>query len=245
MTPHPPESTGASDCRVLVVDDDFMVARIHRRFVEALPGFTVVAEARNGADALAAVEQHRPDVVLLDIYLPDVNGIEVLRRIREAEVPVDVIAVSAARDVDTVREAVQGGVAHYLVKPFDGETLQERLIDVDRRRRLLRRAEQGSGEVGQRDLDRIFRGTRPRTAAPERLPKGLSAATLDLVRSAMREHASGRDETLSAAECADRVGLARVSVRRYLEHLVTTGSVEVALRYGTGRPERRYRWTGP
>lgn len=243
MSPERP-GPGTPERRVLVVDDDFMVARIHRRFVEAIPGFTVVAEARSGAAALEAVQEHQPDVVLLDIYLPDMSGIEVLRRVREGDAQADIIAVTAARDVDTVRAAVQGGVAHYLVKPFSGEDLQERLVDVDRRKRVLEQAEAHGPDVAQRDLDQIFRGPRPRTSSPEQLPKGLSLSTLDLVRDALRQHTAGSGETLSAAECADAVGLARVSVRRYLEHLVAAETAEVGLRYGTGRPERRYRWVG-
>ena len=86
--------------RVLVVDDDFMVARVHRRFVERVAGFEVVGEARTGSDALAAVREHRPDLVLLDIYLPDMSGLEVLRELRADADPVDVLVVSAARDLE-------------------------------------------------------------------------------------------------------------------------------------------------
>ena len=73
------------------------------------------------------------------------------------------------------------------------------------------------------------------------LPKGMSADTALLAQDALR----AADGTLSATEVADRVGISRVSARRYLEHFVTTGSADVRLRYGaTGRPERRYRWVG-
>ena len=232
--------------RVLVVDDDFMVARVHRRFVERVPGFAVVGEARTGAEALDAVREHRPDLVLLDIYLPDMTGLEVLRALRADADPVDVLVVSAARDLDTVQEAYRGGAVQYLIKPFTAEAMRERLTEFQRRHRSVRAAASGGeGEVGQRDVDALFGAGgagRPRDAE---LPKGLTAQTLRLVGSALRDAASAEPPTLSAAECAETVGLARVSVRRYLEHLVATGHAEVSLKYGrAGRPERRYLWVG-
>lgn len=231
--------------RVLVVDDDFMVARVHRRFVERVPGFEVVAEARSGQDALEAVATHRPDLVLLDIYLPDMTGLDVLRALRTAADPVDVLVVSAARDLATVQEAFRGGAVQYLIKPFTAETMRERLTDFQRRHRSVRAAaSQSDGEVDQREVDALFLGSPRARPADAPLPKGLAGQTLQLVGQALRDRTSDSTTTLSAAECASEVGLARVSVRRYLEHLVETGHAEVTLRYGqTGRPERRYRWT--
>jgi response regulator of citrate/malate metabolism len=220
--------------RVLVVDDDFMVAKVHRGFVERVPGFAVVGVAHTGAEALAEVDRIRPDLVLLDIYLPDLSGLEVLRRLREGEAVVDVLAVTAARDVNTIRSALRSGVVHYLIKPFTFDALRDRLERYAAAHHRL----SGSGEVAQDDVDRLFVALRP---TPAELPKGLTPPTANLVAGALRD--AGAD--LSASECADRVGLSRVSTRRYLEHLVGAGKAKVSLRYGaTGRPERRYRWTG-
>lgn len=106
---------------VLVVDDDFMVARIHRGYVERLEGFRVIGEVHSGVEVVEAVRRLRPHLVLLDVYLPDRNGLDVLRDLRaEAGLTVDVVVVTAARDVETVRAALHGGVASYLVKPFSG-----------------------------------------------------------------------------------------------------------------------------
>jgi response regulator of citrate/malate metabolism len=220
--------------RVLVVDDDFMVAKVQCGFVERVPGFTVVGVAHTGAEALAAVERLRPDLVLLDIYLPDISGLDVLRRLREDDVVVDVLAITAARDVTTIRTALRGGVVHYLIKPFTFDTLRDRL----ERYAVAHRRLAGSGEVGQDDLDRMFVALRPVRAE---LPKGLTQPTAELVSAALR----AGDTDLSAAECAEQAGLSRVSARRYLEYYVSAGKAEVRLRYGSaGRPERRYRWTG-
>ena len=226
--------------RVLVVDDDFMVARVHRAYVERVPGFTVVGEAHTAADALTAVREHRPELVLLDIYLPDRSGLQVLKELRgSGSGDIDVIAVTAARDVDTIRDAMVGGVAQYLVKPFTFATLKRRLVQYADARAALQRMV----EPGQDDVDRLFRLMRGATSTgpvtETRLPKGLSARTCALVASVLEAEPGD----LSAAETAERAGLSRVSARRYLEHLVEAGQARLDLRYGAaGRPEHRYRW---
>jgi len=226
---------------VLVVEDDFMVASIHRRFVERVPGFRVVGEAHSGADALAAVQALRPDLVLLDVHLPDMSGIEVLRRLRADGHDLGVVVITAAREADTVRAAAAGGAAHYLVKPFASEDLAARLEEFRRSRAALEGLG-GADDAGvgradlQADIDAVFART-PQAAPRAPLPKGLSQETADAVLAAL---AGGAE--LSAAECADAVGVSRVSARRYLEHFATTGRAGVRLNYGTaGRPERRYR----
>jgi len=143
--------------RTLVVDDDFRVADLHCAYVDRVPSFQVVGRAHTGGEALQSVGHLQPDLVLLDIYLPDMSGLEVLQRLREDEkTPVDVIAITAARDVDSLRAAMRGGVVHYLIKPFLFSTFEEKLLSYaaarDRMTRLAH-AEQG-------DVDRIFVPTR-------------------------------------------------------------------------------------
>lgn len=218
---------------VVIVDDDFAVANVNRAFVDAQPGFVVVGEAHTGEDALAAIERLRPRLVLLDVYLPDLGGLDVLRRLRAAGDDVEVIAVTAARDLDTVRRARQLGVRHYLVKPFSGATLGERLEEV-RRGLTTDRAAPGTS-LDQRAVDEFLGAASPRRVT---LPKGLSAVSLERVAAGLAAQAAD----VSAAELAESLGMSRVSARRYLEHLVATGAAEVAPRYGSaGRPEHRYR----
>jgi response regulator of citrate/malate metabolism len=226
--------------RVLIVDDDFMVAKVHAGFVAALDGFAVVGTASTGAQALAAVQQLRPDLVLLDVYLPDTTGLEVLRTLRAEGCAADVIVISAARDLDSIRDALHGGVLNYLVKPFDRRTFEARLRDYAALRGELAEL----GEAGQGDVDRVFgaaRGTAVRQQVST--PKGIAPETLALVRETLVAAGEGG---LSATECSERTGLARVSARRYLEQLVTVGEADVRQRYGTaGRPERRFSVRGP
>jgi response regulator of citrate/malate metabolism len=215
---------------VLVVDDDFMVARIHSGFVERTEGFRVVGVAHTGAQALELAATLQPDLLLLDVHLPDRSGLEVLTALRAAGSTAGVLMVTADRDVDVVKAALRGGAMQYLVKPFHYDDLAHRLGRV---REAL--AELDSGEADQATIDRLFAvDARPR-AAP--LPKGLSQVTAELVLSVLRE----RGEQ-SAAECADALGLSRVTARRYLEHFVGSGSAKVRLNYGgAGRPEHLYR----
>jgi response regulator of citrate/malate metabolism len=221
--------------RTLIVDDDFMVAKVHAGFVSALDGFEVVGTASTGGQALEEIVRLRPDLVLLDVYLPDMTGLDVLRRVRADRWPADVIVISAARDVESIRSALHGGVLHYLVKPFDRRTFEARLQDYARLHGEFARLD----EAGQGDVDRMFgrvRGGAHPTGA--QTPKGITPETLELVRQAL--DAAGADG-LSATECSARTGLARVSARRYLEQLVAAQQADVRQRYGTaGRPERRF-----
>ncbi|BAH54904.1 response regulator [Rhodococcus opacus] len=217
---------------VLVVDDDFMVAEIHRRFVDKTPGFTTVGVARTAAEALESVRTGNPDLVLLDVYLPDMSGLDVLQRLRAEGNAVGVIMITAAREIDTVSRALHGGASDYLVKPFDYTQLQEKLENFRRRARAL---ESQSG-ADQSLIDSLF-GGKGKNPEPSRLPKGLSAETGRLVLDILRSKGE-----LSSTECAELAGLSRVSVRRYLEHYLSEGRLEVRLEYGgAGRPVRRYR----
>ena len=216
---------------VVVVDDDFMVVRVHTKFVERVDGFEVVGTASSGTEALDVVRRLRPDLVLLDVHLPDMSGLDVLRAMRAEGEDADVLMVTAERELDAVRSARSAGAAGYLVKPFTQDDLASRLADIARVRRRL--ADLDAPE--QSDIDEVF-GAGATAPADVRLPKGLSAETGELVLAALRD-----DGEQSAAECGERVGLSRVTARRYLEHFAATGRVRVRQQYGrVGRPERMY-----
>src|SRR6478735_3175666 len=198
---------------VLVVDDDFMVADIHRRFVDRIDGFRTVEVAHTGAAALDAARVLRPDLILLDVYLPDMTGLQVLQRLRAGGDTVGVIMITAARELDTVTGALDGGAADYLIKPFEFEQLRTKLAT------FAARADALGAAVGidQTFVDTLF-GHSPAAGEPPSMPKGLGAETAQLVLDAVRKAGE-----LSAAECADVVGISRVSARRYLEYFLTTG----------------------
>jgi response regulator of citrate/malate metabolism len=221
--------------RTLVVDDDFMAASVHREFTERVLGFEVVGEATTGAEALELVARLQPDLVLLDVYLPDLSGIEVLRRLRAtAQAHVDVIAITSAKDVNVLREAMHLGVVHYIVKPFTFTTLRERLetyATLKTRLDHLQHAEQA-------EIDRLYSLLRTFNS-DEALPKGISAPTLAHVVGIVRE----ADEGLSSAELATHANLSQGIARRYLKFLADSGTVNLTLRYASaGRPEHIYHW---
>jgi response regulator of citrate/malate metabolism len=219
--------------RTLIVDDDFRVAAIHAAYVNKVEGFQVIAEAHTAAEAVDAVDRLRPDLMLLDLYLPDEHGLKLVNRLRDGHPPVDVIVITAAKDADSVREAIQRGALHYLLKPFSFPVLRDKLMSYAKMRSRLGALR----DADQRNVDRVFGALR----APDQLSsaKGRSVHTLDAVEQLLSE--TGED--MSAAEVADRTGMSRATAQRYLSHLHEVGRVDIKLRYGNGgRPEHGYRW---
>ncbi|MFI0742070.1 response regulator [Streptomyces sp. NPDC021100] len=221
---------------VLVVDDDFRVAEVNAAYVARVPGFRVRATAHNAAQAMAVLEREHVDLMLLDHSLPDETGLSLMGRVRQSGHPTDVIMVTAARDIATVRTAIRYGALQYLVKPFSFPGLRAKLEAYAR----LRLALDDTEEAEQEQVDRIFSTLRTAAVSPP-LPKGHSAPTAELIRRVLRDAA----HPLSAHEVAARAGLSRSTAQRYLKRLETSGRLDLTLRYGsTGRPEHRYTWSG-
>lgn len=218
--------------QTLIVEDDALVAEVHSSYVERIEGFAVAGVAHRAAEAAEMLAARQVDLVLLDFHLPDVQGLDLLRLVRAKSTrPVDVIAVTAARDPDSIRRAIAGGVVQYLVKPFTFATFADKLERYARYRADVARAV----DADQATVDAMLGSLRGSAATG--LPKGLNATTLDHVRSVLAES----DTPLTASEVAGRAGVSRVTARRYLEHLAVEGDVELSMRYGgTGRPEHLY-----
>jgi two-component system CitB family response regulator len=222
--------------KAVIVEDDARVAHNHRALVELVPGFEVTAVAHGAAAAMQAVHEHHPDLVLLDLFLPDGSGLSVLDELRAAEregsVPhADVLVITALREAEHVRAALARGAVQYLIKPFALPELRDRLERYAAARRRL----DGMGQATQGEIDGVLGLLRPGGGTAP--PKGLSSATIRLVTEALR----AVDGDLSASEVAERTGIARVTARRYLEYLCGDDRVALRLRYGSGgRPEHRY-----
>ncbi len=220
--------------RVLVVDDEPLLAAAHRAYVDRVPGFSVAGVVHAGADALRFVASHEVDLVLLDFYLPDMGGLDVCRALRARGRLVDVIAVTSARDVEVVRAAVSAGVVQYLLKPFTFNAFRDKLARYQDYRRQVGADGQATSQA---DVDRALWSLRGSQEAA--LPKGMSSATLGAVVQTLQTAA----QPLTAGDLGELLGISRVTARRYLEHLIDTGSAERAPKYGgTGRPEHLYGW---
>ncbi|MDO8391770.1 MAG: response regulator [Actinomycetota bacterium] len=221
------------------MDDDFMVASIHRQYIARLAGFEVVAEAYTAASALQWVASDRPDLVLLDIYLPDQSGLAVMRHLAALPHPApDVIAVTAARDVDTLQAAIRLGALQYIVKPFTMTLLHDKLKGYLAWRGVPRQERVPDQHAVDRLVGTLRAGTSART-----LPKGMAEETLAVVEQTVVQSGTA----MTSEEVAAAAGLSRVTARRYLDFLRNAQRVQMRSRYGSsGRPQHLYsRPTGP
>jgi response regulator of citrate/malate metabolism len=217
--------------RTLVVDDDYRVAGIHAASIDRIPGFTCVGRAHTAAEARQAVAELEPELVLLDVYLPDDDGLAILRGLNSADAGApDCIVITAARDLDTVRTAMHLGAVYYLVKPFGLAQLQSQLEAY----RLWREHASGGGEADQATVDALYllRGPAPAPPADEQLPPTMRKI-LDAVRLSRRPQ--------GASALAQEVGVSRPTAQRYLTELHKRGAVQLHLEYGSaGRPVHLY-----
>jgi two-component system CitB family response regulator len=214
----------SGELQVLIVDDDFHVGRLHAGYVDAVPGFRALPPVGSAEQALRVVHGTGPDLVLLDVYLPDALGLDLLRSL-----DVDVIMLTAAADSASIRKALRRGALGYLIKPFDAGQLARKLRAYARYRRLL--AEKPV--LDQDTLERALHALHPGDGGgPGRARSATESSVLEALEPG---------EALSANEVAHRVGISRATAQRYLSALADDGAVDIQLRYGsTGRPEHRY-----
>ena len=214
----------------LIVDDDYHVATIHAAYVRKIRGFSVAGHASSLASARTEIRRLQPTLVLLDLYLPDGHGLDLVRDTLAGKNRPDFLIITAARDMASVRGAMQLGTVHYLVKPFNFAQLEERLNAYRDLHGRLERIDQAE----QHDVDTLYGLLR----GPAPLPKGQSGPTMARIRELLQ--ASPHD--VSASEIAEQVGISRSTAQRYLAELARHGKIELHLHYGaTGRPEHRYR----
>jgi response regulator of citrate/malate metabolism len=214
---------------VLIVDDDFRVADVHARYVDSIEGFRTIGKVHTAAEALRYAARSRPDLVLLDNYLPDRPGISIAPALQA-----DVLVVTADRSAETIRAAVRCGAVGIVVKPFDRDVLGARLQAYGRYRRSL---PADAVEMTQEAIDRALAMLRP-------VERGTATATRSSVTARLVSEAlCASPDALSATVLSERLGIARATAQRYLAALVDDGQAEVHLRYGsTGRPEHWYTW---
>lgn len=216
---------------VLIVEDDAQASYTLEQAINQHPLFKVIAAAETLAEAQMHL-QHEPDLVLLDITLPDGSGMALLRDIRQRDITTSVIMTTAERESSTVAQAIQYGVIDYLVKPLRLSRVHQALNDFISFQSTL----ENSDSIDQLQIDELMR----KTASPNKArktPKGIDSKTL----STMIEHVKTRTEPFSAQEIGDELALSRITARRYLEYLEEQGMVSMSLNYNTGgRPKQLY-----
>lgn len=221
-----------SDTRVMIIEDDIAIAELHHRYLEQLGGFEVIAIATSCQEAMLQLDILKPDLLLLDVYLPDGSGIDILHKARSNKQACDVILITAARDVETLQQAMRSGVVDYLLKPVMFARLEAAL----RKYHEIQQQLGSAADLNQQLVDKMLTANLAHSSDSHRLPKGIDAVTLDKIRQLFVNTVG-----VTADEAGELIGVSRTTARRYLEYLISSGELETDLRYGTvGRPERSY-----
>ncbi|MGA9289366.1 MAG: response regulator, partial [Anaerobacillus sp.] len=220
-----------SDIEVLIVEDDHRIARINQKFTENVPGYVVMGVASNIQEGKELLEILEPDLVLLDIFFPEENGLGLLWHIRENYKETDVMMITAAKEIDAVQDALRGGAIDYIIKP----------VIFDRFKQTLEKFKQTKGKmnrqkvVSQEEVDHLFTRQGAHAATKEFVPKGIDPLTLSKLTKVL---ISQTPQGMTAEEVGNAMGCSRTTARRYLEYMVSIDKVDAELSYGTvGRPE--------
>jgi two-component system CitB family response regulator len=180
----------------------------------------------------------QPDLVLLDIHFPDGSGLDLLKTLRSGDSQTDVIMITAAKEVDSLSEALRLGVFDYVLKPLVFDRLSGALNQYRSHKKTLSNQ---ANELSQKDVDQLLsrhRESKNSSLKLEALPKGIDQITLEKIVAVFRES----HDSLSAEQVGERIGSSRTTARRYLEYLVGQERLNADINYGTvGRPERRYK----
>jgi len=221
---------------VVIIEDDPMVMRINREYVNQFPQLEVTGTYRNGREALADIRRAPPQLIILDVYMPQLSGIELLRILRAENIKSDVIMVTAANEVSQVDEALKMGIVDYLVKPFAYRRFCEAIENFLDKANIM---EPGRC-LNQTAIDKLIYIRPQKSGEANELKKGIQHLTLESIRRQLREEPDNIHtcETLSA-----KINLSKVTVRRYLNYLIELGELTSAIDYETGgRPSVIYRW---
>ena len=218
--------------KVLIVEDDPMVAMINEQYIKRNKNFQLVGKCKDGAAALEFLEQNSVDLIVLDVYMPHMDGLETLRTIRNRQIPVDAIMVTAANDRSSVEEALHLGIVDYLVKPFTFDRFQMALEKYISQTNAFRDFD----TLNQKNIDHIIDNSRKKSE--DAFPKGIQEKTLLLIMEYLKDNAGN---WFTGDEIAEQVGLTGVTVRRYMNYLTESGRVTAEMNYETGgRPCMKY-----
>ncbi|MFC9600354.1 response regulator [Peribacillus butanolivorans] len=227
-----------SEIEVLIVEDDLRIAEIQKLFIEKIEGFQTIGIASSYVEAKSFIEIMQPDLLLLDMYFPDMNGLDILKEIKQQSKQMDVIMITATKEIEKVQEAIKIGIFDYIIKPVVFERFKQSLLRYQEYYIKLSELEKGNFPVTQQQVDKLLRKeVNDKEREQTSLPKGIDRMTLEKVMVVLGNTSPG----LTAEIVAKEIGVSRTTARRYLEHLMSEEKIEADLTYGTvGRPERVY-----
>lgn len=217
----------------MIIEDDPMVRDINSRFLERVNGFNLYKSVGNLTEAKKFIKIQKPDLILLDVFLPKENGIDFLKWLRNEEFDVDVILITADKTIERVQEAFRYGAVDYLIKPFNFQRFKESLIQFKERYNEFKKGD----EIEQNELDKLLSNTSISQEEKE-LAKGFNKYTY---KSIWAEIESRGKEYFTSEELSEKIKVARVTVRRYLEYMEKEGHIEKLVEYGrVGRPQHKF-----
>ncbi|MGG4267232.1 response regulator [Peribacillus simplex] len=221
--------------RAVIAEDDFRVADIHEKFLKNFDEIEVVGKAVNAKKTLRILEQKSPDLLLLDVYMPDQLGTDLLPDIRRKFPNVDIIMITAATDKEQLEKSLHYGVENYLIKPVEMKRFNQVIEEYLKKAHLMKSKQ----EIDQDFVDLILKNgsAAAKTNDGPALPKGVDEITLTKVIEVLK----ASDIGLSAEQVSGQIGASRTTARRYLEYLISVKKCKAEVVYGVvGRPERRY-----
>ena len=217
---------------VVIVEDDPMVLELHRQYVFKTKGFTLVGEARDGSEGLKIISTLKPQLAILDIYMPETDGISILKKIRSLGINTDVILVTAAHNSEMIQLGTQYGAVDYIIKPFTYRRFKKALTDYLRYISKIK----DKNNFTQEEIDGL-RAVKAARTDKDSLPKGLDEGTLNMVMTVVKK----RKGYFTAYEISGAMGISRVTARRYLNYLCENGLLKTIMSYGPiGRPIHKY-----
>ena len=219
--------------KVLIVEDDPMVAMINEQYIKRNKNFEIVGKCNDGLSTLDFLENNAVDLLILDVFMPKMDGFETLRQIRNKQITVDAIMVTAANERESLEEALHLGIVDYLVKPFTFDRFQMALEKYIAQNNALRNID----TLSQKSIDHIIDNSRKKSDGL--FPKGIQEKTLELVMEYLK---ANKNRWFTGDEIAEKVNLTGVTVRRYMNYLAESGRVVGEMNYETGgRPCMRYK----
>ena len=219
--------------KVLIVEDDPMVAMINEQYIKRNKNFEIVGKCGDGLSALDFLENNTVDLLILDVFMPKMDGFETLRQIRNKQITVEAIMVTAANERESLEEALHLGIVDYLVKPFTFDRFQMALEKYIAQNNALKDID----TLNQKRIDHIFDNSRKKS--DDLFPKGIQERTLIIIMEYLN---SNKGKWFTGDDIAAKVGLTSVTVRRYMNYLAESGRVVSEINYETGgRPCMLYK----